>query len=423
MGDSVAISLGENVKLTKTVATIVVILLSSSSVAIAGPISFIGLITPHIISKLGGRNFRQNFILCGIYGANLLLLSDIISKLLKYPYESPVGTVTSFIGAVFYIFLANKEMKIVMLLVISFISLLFGSKSLNISNVFDAIFNYSSSRYSFIVFEYRIPRLLIAMIVGMSLAIAGAIFQGVLRNPLASTDVLGIGKGAGFFACLVISLNLKSSISIAAMIGGLMVGIIIYLLTKKTNFKNTSIVIMGIAMSALFDAGIQYLNISNSANVQTILLWLTGSVWGRYWDEVQILIPYVAIFVPLAIILANKIDILSLGDKVAINLGENILLLRVGLLLIGIILTASSVSVSGTIGFVGLIAPHIAKTLVGYKHRLVIPLSGLIGANLLVISDIIGRTIISPMEIPVGIVTAIIGAPYFLYLLLRKKAN
>lgn len=111
MGDSVAISLGENVKLTKTVAAIVVILLSSSSVAIAGPISFIGLITPHIISKLGGRNFRQNFILCGIYGANLLLLSDIISKLLKYPYESPVGTVTSFIGAVFYIFLANKEMK------------------------------------------------------------------------------------------------------------------------------------------------------------------------------------------------------------------------------------------------------------------------------------------------------------------------
>lgn len=111
MGDSVAISLGENVKLTKTVATIVVILLSSSSVAIAGPISFVGLITPHIISKLGGRNFRQNFILCGIYGANLLLLSDIISKILKYPYESPVGIVTSFIGAVFYIFLANKEIK------------------------------------------------------------------------------------------------------------------------------------------------------------------------------------------------------------------------------------------------------------------------------------------------------------------------
>ena len=111
MGDSIAISLGENVKLTKIISTITVILLSSSSVAIAGPISFVGLITPHIVSKFGVRNFRGNFILCGIYGANLLLLSDIISKLLKYPYESPVGTVTSFIGAVFYIFLANKEMK------------------------------------------------------------------------------------------------------------------------------------------------------------------------------------------------------------------------------------------------------------------------------------------------------------------------
>lgn len=209
----------------------------------------------------------------------------------------------------------------------------------------------------------------------------------------------------------------------AAMFGGLGVGIIIYLLTKKLTLKNTSIVIMGIAMSALFDAGIQYFNISNSGNIQTIFLWLTGSVWGRYWDEVRILIPYVVILIPLSIILANKIDILSLGDKVAINLGEKVDFLRVGLLLIGIILTASSVSVSGTIGFVGLIAPHIAKSLVGYRHKLVIPLSGLVGAILLVVADIIGRTIIAPTEIPVGIVTAIVGAPYFLYLLLGKKSN
>ena len=303
--------------------------------------------------------------------------------------------------------------SIVSLIVISFISLIFGSKILNITDIFDVIFNYSTSKYSFIIFEYRVPRLLMTIIVGMSLAIAGAIFQGVLRNPLASTDVLGIGKGAGFFACLVINLNLKNIIPIpmAAMFGGLGVGIIIYLLTKKTNFKNTSIVIMGIAMSALFDAGIQYFNISNSGNIQTIFLWLT------------ILIPYVVILIPLSIILANKIDILSLGDKVAINLGEKVDFLRVGLLLIGIILTASSVSVSGTIGFVGLIAPHIAKSLVGYRHKLVIPLSGLVGAILLVVADIIGRTIIAPTEIPVGIVTAIVGAPYFLYLLLGKKSN
>ena len=306
--------------------------------------------------------------------------------------------------------------NIIMLLIVSFISLLFGSKILNITDVFNAIFNNSTSKYSFIIFEYRIPRLLICIMVGMSLAVAGAIFQGVLRNALASTDVLGIGKGAGFFACMAISLGLKEPISLWAMVGGLLAGTIIYILTKKTNFKNTSIVIMGIAISALFDAGIQYLNISNSENIQTILLWLTGSVWGRYWNEVKVLTPYVVIFIPLAIVLAHKVDILSLGDNIAINLGEKVSLLKVGLLLIGIILTTSSVSV-------GLVAPHIAKNLVGYKHILVIPLSGLIGAILLITADIIGRTIIAPSEIPVGIVTAIIGAPYFLYLLLRKKSN
>ena len=306
--------------------------------------------------------------------------------------------------------------NIIMLVLVSFISLLFGSKILNITDVFNAIFNNSTSKYSFIIFVYRIPRLLICIV-------AGAIFQGVLRNALASTDVLGIGKGAGFFACMAISLGLKEPISLWAMVGGLLAGTIIYILTKKTNFKNTSIVIMGIAISALFDAGIQYLNISNSENIQTILLWLTGSVWGRYWNEVKVLTPYVVIFIPLAIVLAHKVDILSLGDNIAINLGEKVSLLKVGLLLIGIILTTSSVSVSGTIGFVGLVAPHIAKNLVGYKHILVIPLSGLIGAILLITADIIGRTIIAPSEIPVGIVTAIIGAPYFLYLLLRKKSN
>lgn len=315
--------------------------------------------------------------------------------------------------------------SLIILVLLSFISLLFGNKILSVSDVLDSIFNYSSSKYSFIIFEYRMPRLLISIAVGMNLAIAGAIFQGVLRNPLASNDVLGIGKGAGFFACLIISLKLGNiiPISLAAMIGGLLVGAIIYILTKKTKFKSSSVVIMGVAMSALFDSGIQYLNINDSGNIQNILLWLTGSVWGRYWDEFKIIAPYTIIFVTLTIVLANKIDILSLGDKVAISLGEKVEKLRIGLLLIGIILTASSVSICGTIGFIGLIAPHIAKSLIGYKHRLVIPLSGLIGAILLIAADTIGRTIIAPTEIPVGIVTAIIGAPYFIYLLLRKKSN
>lgn len=312
---------------------------------------------------------------------------------------------------------------VIILIIISVLSLIFGNKLIPINELIDAIFNSANSQYGFIVYEYRIPRLIISILVGMSLAIAGTIFQGVLRNPLASTDVLGIGKGAGFFACLVISVpSLKFiSMPVAAMIGGLLAVSLIYILAKKSYLKNTNIVIMGIAISAFFDSGIQFLNYNNKANIQTVLVWLTGSVWGRYWDEVKIILVFSAVLIPLSIILSNKIDILSLGDNIAVNLGEKVTTLRMTLLLIGTLLTASSVSVSGTIGFIGLIAPHIAKSMAGYKHSVVIPLSGVIGAIILVTSDMVGRTILAPLEVPVGIVTAILGAPYFLYLLLKKK--
>ena len=288
----------------------------------------------------------------------------------------------------------------------------------------EALFNSETSKYGFIVYEYRIPRILISVMAGVALSIAGAIFQGVLRNPLASTDILGIGKGAGFFACIVLTIPIGKYISLpfAAILGGLLVGVILYLLTKRVAFKGTNIIIMGVAISALFDAGIQYLNINSKGNIQTVLLWLTGSVWGRGWDEVKILMPFIIIFIPLAIFMSDKIDILSLGDNVATNLGEKVNELKLFLLFIAIVLTASTVSVVGTIGFVGLISPHIAKNLVGYKHKLVIPLSGIIGGIILVTADLIGRTMFAPVEVPIGIVTSIVGAPYFLYLLIRRKA-
>ena len=269
-----------------------------------------------------------------------------------------------------------------LIIAISIISLAFGSKILNIIELKEALFNSETSKYGFIVYEYRIPRILISVMAGVALSIAGAIFQGVLRNPLASTDILGIGKGAGFFACIVLTIPIGKYISLpfAAILGGLLVGVILYLLTKRVAFKGTNIIIMGVAISALFDAGIQYLNINSKGNIQTVLLWLTGSVWGRGWDEVKILMPFT------------------------------------------IVLTASTVSVVGTIGFVGLISPHIAKNLVGYKHKLVIPLSGIIGGIILVTADLIGRTMFAPVEVPIGIVTSIVGAPYFLYLLIRRKA-
>lgn len=167
-----------------------------------------------------------------------------------------------------------------LIIAISIISLAFGSKILNIIELKEALFNSETSKYGFIVYEYRIPRILISVMAGVALSIAGAIFQGVLRNPLASTDILGIGKGAGFFACIVLTIPIGKYISLpfAAILGGLLVGVILYLLTKRVAFKGTNIIIMGVAISALFDAGIQYLNINSKGNIQTVLLWLTGSV-------------------------------------------------------------------------------------------------------------------------------------------------
>ena len=223
-----------------------------------------------------------------------------------------------------------------LIIAISIISLAFGSKILNIIELKEALFNSETSKYGFIVYEYRIPRILISVMAGVALSIAGAIFQGVLRNPLASTDILGIGKGAGFFACIVLTIPIGKYISLpfAAILGGLLVGVILYLLTKRVAFKGTNIIIMGVAISALFDAGIQYLNINSKGNIQTVLLWLTGSVWGRGWDEVKILMPFIIIFIPLAIFMSDKIDILSLGDNVATNLGEKVNELKLFLLFI-----------------------------------------------------------------------------------------
>ena len=153
-----------------------------------------------------------------------------------------------------------------LIIAISIISLAFGSKILNIIELKEALFNSETSKYGFIVYEYRIPRILISVMAGVALSIAGAIFQGVLRNPLASTDILGIGKGAGFFACIVLTIPIGKYISLpfAAILGGLLVGVILYLLTKRVAFKGTNIIIMGVAISALFDAGIQYLNIKQN---------------------------------------------------------------------------------------------------------------------------------------------------------------
>lgn len=306
--------------------------------------------------------------------------------------------------------------------IISFLSLLFGSHILTIDELLAGIFN-ANSKYHFITWEYRIPRLLIGILAGFALSCAGTIFQGILKNPLASIDVLGITKGAGFMAVLVLTMPIKAylTVPLAALVGGVGVAVLLLWYSRKNGFESKKIIIMGIAMNALFDAGIQYFTLNNNTDIQTTLTWLVGSLWGKFWNELAILSVFFLLIVPIIMLLSRKLDVLSLSDEVAIGIGENVKRTKIILLILAVLLTASSVSIVGTISFIGLIAPHLAKIFVGQRHQLLLPMSGLIGALLIVVSDTIGSTVFAPIEIPVGIITAVVGAPYFIYLLLNKK--
>lgn len=312
---------------------------------------------------------------------------------------------------------------LITLILLAFFSLCIGTKFINIRDIVEVIQGIHNKNY-FIVLQYRIPRMLVGILAGANLAISGAIFQSVLRNPLASTDVIGVTKGAGLatvIAIIVFSKKAIALIPIAGILGASSIAILIYILSKKSKFNNSEVALIGVALGALCDACIQFLTISNKGEIHTALVWLTGSLWGKYWNEVAIIFPFSIIFTTIAIMFSTKLDVINLGEDLAISLGENVILLRWTLLALATILAATAVSVIGTIGFIGLLSPHIARSLVGHKHKFMIPLSAIIGSLILTVADMIGRWVFAPVEVPVGIVTAIIGAPYFLYLLFRKN--
>lgn len=300
-----------------------------------------------------------------------------------------------------------------------------GTVPISLGELFETLIYPEQSSHSFIMFQYRIPRLIVGLLAGPSLAIAGAIFQGVLRNPLASTDVVGITQGAGFATCIAILVfpnRQEGILPFIAMIGAFAVGVTLFLMNRKSRFNTSTIALIGVALGALCDAGIQFLTVNYQGDIHTALVWLTGSLWGRHWEEVFIILPFSITFILLALIFSRKMDILALGEILAINLGENIKFLTWGFLSLAIALSASTVSVTGTIGFIGLLAPHMAKSIIGHKHIHIFHLSGVIGAILLITADTLGRWIFAPVEIPAGIITAILGAPYFMYLLFKKQS-
>ncbi|MBN3958463.1 iron ABC transporter permease [Nostoc sp. NMS8] len=276
----------------------------------------------------------------------------------------------------------------------------------------------------FVIQNLRLPRTLVAFMVGVALAISGTIFQGLTRNPLADPGIIGINAGASLAAVVVIVLFPSApvyTLPMSAFAGALLMAILIYSLAWNNGSSPILLILMGIGLSAIASAITSLMiTFAEIDDVSNALVWLAGSVYGRTWEQVFSLLPWLIIFVPMALTLARHLNALNLGDDVAKSLGSQVESQRGLLVLVGVALAGAGVATAGNIGFIGLIAPHVGRQLVGTSHQGLIPTSALLGGVIVVIADLLGRTLFAPIELPCGVVTAAIGAPYFLYLLIRN---
>jgi len=308
------------------------------------------------------------------------------------------------------------------LILIALASLAIGAADITVGQV---IYTLSDGgQFDFVINQYRLPRLLLAIGVGAGLGLSGILVQGVIRNPLASPDLMGISAGAGLAATSLLILYPDAPLymlPISALLGGLGAAAIIFLIVFKGNPTPIKLALIGIAISAFLSSGIDFLMVLNPIEMNTAMVWLTGSLWGRNWQQVPYIWAALAVMLPFSFWLAWRLDILGLGDESATSLGVTPSKIQFMALLSAVILASISVSVCGTISFVGLLAPHLARMLFGHNHKLLIVGSALLGALMVLISDLIARGAQPPVELPAGVLTSLIGAPYFIFLLRRYK--
>lgn len=313
-------------------------------------------------------------------------------------------------------YMIRYSIVFILLILSTLFSLCVGSVIVNPIEAIQGIFTQDN----FILNEYRIPRTLLGLIIGCSLAISGAVIQGVVRNPLASPDVIGISKGASLAAVIIIMLFPSAPLAvlpIGSFFGALIISLILSFLISKFDVKGSNLALIGLAIGAICTAIVQFLLIRNPMDANNALVWLTGSLYGHNISNFLSIVPWFVITLPIILILSHQLDILGLGDNVALALGARVKLLKMVLLILSVMLAGASIAVVGGISFLGLISPHIARQLVGHKNMHVVIMSGFIGAILLTFGDGLARGIHPPLDIPVGVIIAIIGAPYFLFLL------
>ncbi|WP_162988324.1 FecCD family ABC transporter permease [Brevibacillus laterosporus] len=321
---------------------------------------------------------------------------------------------------------------VAMIVTVILISLNSGSIPISPLEVWETFLNGGTRQQETVLFQFRMPRLVIALLIGSGLAVSGVILQGLSRNALADPGILGINAGAGLAVVLFMyfafeTKDIKNVLSVmmiplVALIGAGVTSLLIFMLAWKRGITPIRLILVGIAVSA----GIGAINTVVSlklafANFMYATVWLAGSLWGTSWTFVIAILPWILILVPYAIWKARYLNVLNLGDELATGVGMRVERERGKLIFVSAGLAGACVAAGGGIGFIGLVAPHIARKLVGPKHQFLIPTATLVGALLLLLADLVARNILTRTEVPVGIVISVLGAPYFIYLLMKTK--
>ncbi len=312
------------------------------------------------------------------------------------------------------------------LIAFSVIYIAFGDMSISVERVVQALFGEGLAEETLVVRELRAPRLVVAVLTGASLAVAGAILQGVFRNPLAAPDLVGITGGAAAAAASFLTFR-SAAVSIgwlpaAAMCGAGFVSMLIYLFAWKKGVAPSRLILVGIGIGALTGAYTNALLVfGNEYTAADAYLWLTGTIYASSWKHVLMLAPWTVVFLMLAVYQGRNMNVLALTDDSAISVGNNVGRSRFTLIALSVGLAGSAVAIGGVIGFVGLIGPHIARRLVGPGARKLIPMAAICGSLIVVAADFVARTAFLPYDLPVGVFTAGVGAPFFIYLLYRSR--
>ncbi|WP_432042853.1 iron ABC transporter permease [Streptomyces cadmiisoli] len=457
LGDDAARGLGVPVRATRVTAVALAALLSAAAVTLAGPIGFVGLTAPALVRPLARRirafsRARTSLPVVGLTGAALVLGSDVLLRAVVAPDVAvavPTGVVTSLVGAVFLVVMATRvrdtagaaandglrirsrtvhltttAVLVAVLIGVVVAAVLLGDSKLLLGDVLNWAQGRAGRTVSFVL-DTRVPRVLAALLAGAALALAGTLVQAVTRNPLAEPGVLGVSGGAALGAVLLVTtVPLAGSWSVAgaAFAGAAAASVVVFGLAARGGFGQNRLVLVGMGVATAATALISLLIVlTDPFNATKALTWLSGSTYGRTWPDALPLAVVLTAGVAAAVARRTELDLVSLDEDTPRLLGIGLAPARLGFLVLSVLLIGTAVAAAGTIGFVGLVAPHAARTLVGRQHARVVPVAVLLGATLVCAADLLGRTVIAPAQLGAGLMTAVIGTPYFLYLLVRSR--